>query len=321
MIVALGIEHQDSEARARYEELQRAYRRQAGEVISIFRQPSEARCLRRMEQLNFDPQRFLELRAEIGRMEDQKRHAEHVAVLAAHARLPKALRENWELQTGLHVAELKLLIESREVDHLIVVGHANSHGHLSDAHGNFLPQGFFHGVRGKLRSLSLFSCHGEKVVKFLGVEQLDSPAVFYPASRSPLPVETTQLSALPAFVRRVEKSLPREQVLPAPAPQLCEVQINAGALLRGEAALLLGDKYFLGFVTPNKLQTFRFDCGLLRAQELLGLRSLKARGDLDLAAPWELRISTPEGVSAPLAREDFSSNGTYEGSLFFSLLP
>jgi hypothetical protein len=313
LIVAFGVESSDEVALKRYEWLSQQIATMSRQLLDLFQQKSVEHCLRRAQRLEFSAEDFQHKRQELARYEEGKRHRELREVERNYARLSKGLRQQWELQTGLHVAELMELINRGEIDHLIIVAHANQAGHLVDSFGNYFPSGIFHGVSEKLKSLSIFSCHGQNVKMVLGMEQ-EAIRYYFPDSDSPLMNDVILLPALPAFVSQVSKELKKGRLARTPGKRGCSLSITGGSANQ-EVAFLLGDKYLIGHY-DGKARTYPFDCKLLEQEEMLSVRSLNPKIQLSLTAEWKLSLKAGSQQLPVELLEHYFSEGRYEGSLY-----
>jgi hypothetical protein len=319
LIVSFGVALGNEQMMKEYEDANLEMQSMNAKVIKLLKTNGQESCMMKIQKLGFDPDYFLKKRDLLNQMKAQKSQVELTQMQRFYQKLPRKLQQNWPIQTAFHVAELKKILTQSKIDHLVIVTHANQEGHLVDSFGNYLPLEFFENLSSELKSLSIFSCHGKKVSEAYHLEKLISRSetlIFYPQSKLDALNDGTVLDAFPSFIKRISKVIDEKNILKNESDQQCLLKINEGEFAKGESAILLGDKYLIGYIQESRFFTYPFNCELLNKEKMISVHPLNPQEVVILKTPISLSMkSTDEDRSINLIG-NFIEAGIYKGSLF-----
>ena len=87
------------------------------------------------------------------------------------ASIPSSIQKSWKIQSDFTLGQLFRDLQKGRVENLVIISHADNQGRIFDAQGNTIPQSFFNHIHPRIRSISIFSCHGEKVRNYYQIDQ------------------------------------------------------------------------------------------------------------------------------------------------------
>jgi hypothetical protein len=90
-------------------------------------------------------------------------------------------RRGWHILKIKDIYELYEYLAGTHITHAILINHADELGRLYDAQNNLFPKGAFLNLPDQLKSLTVFSCHPDKVIENYQISQITKRInYFYP---------------------------------------------------------------------------------------------------------------------------------------------
>jgi hypothetical protein len=228
-------------------------------------------------------------------------------------------------------------LRSPGVRNVILVAHAAPDGRLFDSSFNEYPIGFFNDLSPTLESISIYSCHGEKVIERYGISEKLRQLPTYHERRTVYWAQGATLMGIPdvvpmkglaAFVRKVDRWQSFEedssQARVKPLNRYCSIGIDGLRVREGTFAFLLNGEY-VGSVgvagardaaSSSGTLTLRYPCSLTtaRPKNALVLKSIRSNGRSELA-------TQPESMSGWITRARAGGPGSSAVPLERSALP
>jgi hypothetical protein len=263
------------------------------ELMSFIYAPSVQECTRRMNLHHFDYLHFLALMDQKAsfRILDQIDEASH-----AKRAIQQALRRSRMHWTVIETTDLFAVHEALRnpsVEDIVIFAHGLSSGKLIDSRDNQYPLGFFDDLSPRLRSLTIFACHGlETIETYALASALAKGFSIHPerlvmASQGSLlggREELVPVTAFRRFLKQVEGRISslrfRKNSAPIPTQTLpdelqCSLQLHHFRVTQGTYGFILNGNFVGSTQGKTPLLPFEYPCRFLdRAKNILVIRNL-----------------------------------------------
>lgn len=308
-------------AKQRYAELEAQLRQMQGTFTSFVRARDTAECVVRMKSSGFDFDRLSGISTEMGQLEWVGQIKDGQAANRIVGRKLRSLRLHWEYFQASDLMSVFNALRSTSVRNVVIVAHSLSDGNLVDSSFNEYPNRLFGSdLSPTLESISIYSCHGDKVSERYGLGRAMRSFPTYHQRRWVFTARGVKLlgqsdvvpmEGLDNFLGKVDRWLsysPRGtgQAAPASAPY-CTIELSGLQVTQGGYAFLLnGD--FVGAIdaaagdastaSPVRLD---FPCALEKAKNVLIMRNSAGVGPSSVASPEAIHSTViRSGQSTPL---------------------
>lgn len=324
VIFALGPPPAAKPDREKWVRLQKRLTEESETVRDLSEEENVASCVAHAREKSFNPEAHLKLRTEIASLRAEKQDYEFEGLKKVLAPSLKKTEMDWEIVQATDLDDLHDQLKNPELANVLIIQHATEAGGLVDSTLRIFPKGSFSEVSPSLLSLSIYACHGERIVKNyeLGKRLTESPSI-YP-TRYFFSVTSTQLMGSTeyaplvgagAFLQKIDhflhakmrglKSIPAEiqtKLLPKPPAPRCSIEVAGPDVKAGTLGVILNLRHYLGSFRPgNGAQTkkFEFPCSFFDGNPLqvLILRDLQLEGNTDADVRAGFRV-TVEGERA-----------------------
>ncbi len=307
------------------------------ELMSFIYAPTVQECTRRMGLHHFDYLHFLALMDQKAsfRILDQIDEASH-----AKRAIQQALRRSRMHWTVIETTDLFAVHEALRnpsVEDVVIFAHGLSSGKLIDSRDNQYPLGFFADLSPRLRSLTIFACHGLETIDLYQLESALAkgfsvhPERLVMASQGSLlggREELVPVSAFRRFLKRVEGRISslRSRKHPAPTPirtlpeeDLCSLKLLNFRVTQGTYGFILNGNYVGSTQEKTPLLPFEYPCRFLsRTKNILVIRNLGAVAPASIeSTQFEVLPSYPGKQIKPGALIHYENRDhSYQGSKY-----
>ncbi len=291
-------------AKTRYSELESELRQMQGTFMSFVRARDVAECVAHMKTSGFDFGRLTKISTEMEPLEWVGQIKDGQAANRIVSRKLRSLRLHWEFFKASDLISVFNALRSTNVRNVVIVAHSLSDGNLVDSSFNEYPNRFFASdLSPTLESISIYSCHGDKVSERYGLSQALKSFPTYHARRWVFTARGVKLlgqsdvvpmEGLDHFLGKVDRWLsysPRGtgQTAPEAAPH-CTIELSGLQATQGGYAFLLnGD--FVGSIdavasAASQAGPLRLDfpCSLEKAKNVLIMRNSAGVGTSSVAS-------------------------------------
>ena len=256
--------------------------------------PGYDECLVRLKETRFDPIAYSKLFRRVKKNEFVQ-NAKFLKLTQKQLKsagkkwfgLVNALKHDWETVPFSNLNQIRNALRDPSIANLIIVLHGSEIGKFEDAELNIFPYHGFGNISPHLRSLSIFTCHGEQIVQSYPIAEIlrnqESPypvrLVGYSKSHDFMESSnSTPLVALSSFMVAVDKKIVEiesnstlalgfiNENLSAPLPEEeCVAQVTAADFDMGAFDLDLNSQW-IGTLYPGegKRHRYRFPCRWLK---------------------------------------------------------
>jgi hypothetical protein len=289
-------------AQARYRALEAELRAMRPELEQFVAARTVDQCVARVKASGFDFDRFRKAALELGTLEWVQQIQDGAQASRILGGQLRHLRLHWELFRTTDLTVLYNALRSTQVRNVVIVSHAISEGKLVDSSFNEYPNGFFSDLSPTLQSLSVFSCHSDKVAAQYQLETQLSGAPTFHARRELILArgvnllgieDVVPMASAGHFLRTVDGWLSRDHKAgpeqAQPLKPYCSLDVTGLGVATGGLGFALNGQ-FVGSVGPDSpgSQQLYFPCALAsRPLNVLVLKNINLSVDSDLSEPAE----------------------------------
>jgi hypothetical protein len=173
-------------------------------------------------------------------------------------------RKGWHILKIKDIYELYQYLAGTQITQAILINHADELGRLYDAQNNLFPKGAFLNLPDQLQSLTVFSCHPDKVIENYQISQITKRInYFYPKVKEDFQDffgENIPVLSIRSMLK-IEK-FPQKSVEPA---DTCEIEIKNNTV---SSKMMIELNHALITATDLKQNNiFKVDCKLINANK------------------------------------------------------
>ena len=168
-------------------------------------------------------------------------------------------RKGWSVQFMPDLFEMyEILKTNKNINQALLIMHSDENGRVYDARKNAFPKGALSNLPENIKKLMIFSCHGEKVVEFYKIKEKISEFDYNYPSVHPS-VKSFYETKIPLVaIKGMLKVAKRGVNSFLKSSRECSVNLKAASPGRN-LVITLNDE-FLGTLSQEKSQDFKFDC-------------------------------------------------------------
>ena len=317
----------------RFAELNREINGLLPDLRSIAAASSIVRCVARAEKLGFDFDGFQKIAEERNslRILDQLSEAEKADKIIA--RSMRKLKLNWQVVHFTDLMAVHRALSNPGLQNVVILSHGMTGGKLVDSRLNEYPLGFFSTLSPGVRSISIYACHGEEIIKTYHLENLmavslsegDTRRIFVSAGTKLAGMEDlVPIGAFGSFMRHVDRSLSRvvEGVPMGPLEsnaQSCSTQFSGLKITNGTLGFALNGTFIGSVNAGNQDFRLKYPCELAnRDRNLLVIHgiNLLSRSTIESTDFSVMPVHPGKRVVEPSLTQYRRADGSYQGSLY-----
>lgn len=259
-------------------------------------------CITLAREAQFDFKAFQTLGTERAGLEwvNQIRDGNEASAILSRT-VPK-LRHDWEVHPTTDLMTVFQALRSTQVRNIIIVAHADTDGRIFDSSFNEYPIGFFSDISPTIESISIYSCHSEKVVERYKIADRIRALPTYHERRTVYRSvgmklmgiqDVVPIKSLGSFIKKIDRwqSFEEDETLVKPTHAYCRIGLEGLQVKSGGFGFLLNGE-FIGSANPGALAgllTLYYPCSLAdRAKNVLVLKGIHPSTQSALATSPEL---------------------------------
>jgi hypothetical protein len=287
-------------AKARYEELTDTLLAMLPQLRSFMYADGVDECIALAKEAQFDFKAFQTLGTERAGLEwvNQIRDGREASAILSRTKL----RHDWEVYHTTDLMTVFQSLRSTQVRNIIIVAHADTDGRIFDSSFNEYPIGFFSDISPTIESISIYSCHSEKVVERYKIAERirvlptyhERRTVYRSVGMKLMGIQdVVPIKSLGSFIKKVDhwQSFEEDEAKVKPAHAYCRIGLEGVQAKSGGFGFLLNGE-FIGAINPGthaEPLTLYYPCSLAdRAKNVLVLKGIHPSTRSALTAPPEL---------------------------------
>ncbi len=317
----------------RYAELNRKIKVMLPELRGIASASSVVQCVARAEKSSFDFASFEKLAEERNslRILDQVKEAAKADQIIE--RTLGHLKLQWQVVHSTDLMAVHRALSHPGLKNVVILSHGLTGGKLVDSRLSEYPLGFFSDLSPELRSISIFACHGEDIVKTYHLETLVTSTLSEAGTRRIFVSDGTSLAgmedlvpiaAFRHFMRHVDHTLfevPAEEPMGPleSTPASCEAHFTGLDITHGTFGFALNGQFIGSANAGDHDLVLTYPCAIAnRARNILVIHGISLLGPSAIESlDFQIVPVVPgKKIKDPTLKNYMRADGTYQSSLY-----